>query len=156
MLVAIGYSRMNSVRAARYEAAKAMGYTLISYVSPRASTWPDLAIGDNCIVMDEVIIQPYAEIGADTILWSGSYVGHEARVGDHCYLAAGATVSGLATVGNRCFLGTGSIIRDGIEVGPQCLVGAGATVMRDVEAGTIHAAAETRRLPGGSDRLPGF
>lgn len=156
MFIAVGYSRMNGLRAARYRTAKSMGYELITHVSPRASTWPDIDIGENCLVMDQAVIQPFARVGNDCILWSGSYVGHEAQIGDHCYMAARATVSGLATVGERCFLGTGSITRDGIRIGDRCLVGAGVVMTHDAPPSTIHAAAEPRLLPGRSERLPSF
>ena len=56
MFIAVGYRRMNRFRAERYEQARTMGYELITHVSPRASTWPGLEVGDNCLVMDQVVI----------------------------------------------------------------------------------------------------
>lgn len=156
LFIAVGYREMNGLRAARYRAAKSLGYELISHVSPRASTWPDLDIGDNCLVMDNVVIQPFSHVGNGCILWSGSHIAHDVRLGDHCYVAARAAVSGFATVGARTFLGTGSVIRDGITVGERCLIGAGSVITHDVPADSIYAAARPRVLPGTSDRLPGF
>jgi sugar O-acyltransferase (sialic acid O-acetyltransferase NeuD family) len=156
LFIAVGYRQMNGLRATRYRVAKRLGYELITHVSPRASTWPDLEIGENCLVMDNTVVQPFSRIGNDCILWSGSHIAHEARLGDHCYVAARAVVSGFASVGERTFLGTGSIIRDGITVGDRCLIGAGAVITHDVPADSILAASPARTLPGTSDRLPGF
>ena len=156
MFVAIGYSRMNGVRAGKCEEARALGYDLLTHVSPRASTWPDLTIGDNCLVMDNVVVHPFATIGNDCLLWSGCYLGHGATLGDHCYVAARASVSGFATIGERTFLGNGSIVRDSITVGSRSLVGAGAVLTADAADGSIYASPPTRLLRGHSDRLPSF
>ena len=48
MHISVSFRRVNRLRAEKYEAAKAKGYELVSYVSSRAYTWPDLTIGDNC------------------------------------------------------------------------------------------------------------
>ena len=45
LFVALGYSKLNTVRRDRYEAARSAGYTCPSYVSPRASILNDQAIG---------------------------------------------------------------------------------------------------------------
>jgi sugar O-acyltransferase (sialic acid O-acetyltransferase NeuD family) len=156
MFVALGYRGMNTLREARYTAAKAMGYELISHVSPRASVWPDLQIGDNCLVLDEVMVHPFVRIGCDTIIWSGSHVGHGSTIGDHCFIASRTAISGSVTVGDHCFLGTNSTVRDGLTIAPMTLVGAGAIVSTDTGEGQILAPSPTRILPGRSDRLPRF
>ena len=53
------------------EQAKARGYGLISYVSSKATTWPGFACGDNCFILEDNTIQPFATIGNDVVLWSG-------------------------------------------------------------------------------------
>ncbi|MBE7551500.1 MAG: hypothetical protein HS126_10555 [Anaerolineales bacterium] len=45
--------------------------------------------GDNCLIMPNVIIQPFAEIGNDVIIWGGSCIGYQSRIGDHSYIAPG-------------------------------------------------------------------
>ena len=42
MFVAVGYGKMNRLRAEKFAAAKTAGYTLARYVSSKAFTWPDL------------------------------------------------------------------------------------------------------------------
>jgi sugar O-acyltransferase (sialic acid O-acetyltransferase NeuD family) len=154
LFVAVGYSRMNAFRAERCARARAMGYELVTHVSPRASTWPDLALGDNCLVMDQVIIHPFARVGSDVILWSGSHIGHDSVIGDHCFVSSHAVVSGYATVEERCFLGSNCTIRDGITIARECVIGAGAVVTRSTTPRSVHAAAAAVRLPATSDRLP--
>lgn len=154
MFIAMGYRGINRLREDRYHLARALGYRLISYVSSRASTWPDLVLGDNCLVMDRVMILPFARIGSDVFLWSGSHIGHEATVRDHAYVASNAVVSGFVTVGERAFLGSNSTIRDGVTVAPETVVGAGAMIRADTQERQVYASPPGILLPGGSDRLP--
>jgi len=154
LFVAVGYSRMNLIRAEHCAQARTMGYELVTHVSPRASTWPGLALGDNCLVMDQVVIHPFARLGSDVILWSGSHIGHDAVIGNHCFVSSHAVVSGYATVEERCFLGSNCTIRDGITVARECVIGAGAVVTRSTAPRSVHAAPAASVLPVTSDRLP--
>ncbi len=154
MFVAVGYSRMNGLRQQKYLEAKAMGYELVSYVSTRASAWPGTEIGDNCLIMEEVIIQPMVTIGSDVILWSGCHIGHESVIGDHCFVSSHAVVSGLVTVQANCFLGSNSTIRDGITVARESVIGAGAVIMKDTQERGVYVAPRAQLLPIASDRLP--
>ena len=154
MFIAVGYSRINGVRERKYLQAKELGYELISYVSTKATTWPDLAIGDNCFIMEDVIIQPFVKIGNDVILWSGCHIGHESVIGDHCFVSSHAVVSGLVTVDAGCFLGSNSTIRDGIRLARQTVVGAGAVVMTSTQERGVYVAPRAHLLPITSDRLP--
>src|SRR3954463_8220273 len=47
MFVAIGFQRMNAVRAQKFAEAKARGYTLASYLSSKASAWPGFSPAEN-------------------------------------------------------------------------------------------------------------
>jgi len=154
LFIAVGYRRINRFRAERYDQAKAMGYELLTHVSPRASTWPGLQVGDNCLVMDQVVIHPFARVGNDVILWSGSHVGHDSVVGDHCFVSSYAVISGYVVVGDNCFLGSNATIRDGITVARECVIGAGAVVTRDTRERGVYAAPRSTELAATSDRLP--
>ena len=143
IFIAIGYGKMNKLRAEKFAAAKARGYALARYVSSKAFTWPDLAIGDNTFVMEANVIQPFASIGDNTILWCGNHIGHHARIGDHCFLASHIVVSGSVEIGDECFIGVNATLRDGIKVAPRCLIGAGALVTRDTKPDEVYAPSAT-------------
>lgn len=154
MYVAVGYSRMNAVRAARCTEARAMGYELVSHVSPRTSTWSDFDVRPNTIIMEDCTIGPGAQVGEDCIVWPRCYIGHDARIGDHCYLAANSSVSGFTTVGARCVIGSAAVIRDNVTVGESCVVGVGAVLATNLEADSVIAAPLPRRLPCRGEHLP--
>jgi sugar O-acyltransferase (sialic acid O-acetyltransferase NeuD family) len=156
MFVAVGYSRMNHFRAERFQQAKDLGYTLPTYVSSRAITWPDLVLGENCLVMEDVLIQPFVSIGDDVILWSTCNVGHESVIGDHCFVSSHAVIAGLVTVEPYCFIGVNATVRDGITIARECVIGGGAVIMKSTEARGVYAAPRAQLLAMSSDRLPGL
>jgi sugar O-acyltransferase (sialic acid O-acetyltransferase NeuD family) len=155
MFIALSYAKMNSIRAAKYTAAKAAGYSLASHVSPRASAWSGLALGDNSFVMEHNVVQPFARIGSNTFLWAGNHIGHHAIVGDHCFLASHIVVSGAVHIGDHCFIGVNATLRDGISVAPRCLIGAGALIMADTQAEQVFVAQPTpaSRVPSSRVRM---
>jgi sugar O-acyltransferase (sialic acid O-acetyltransferase NeuD family) len=152
MAVPIAFSQVNRLRAAKYSEAKAKGYELISYVSSKASTWPDLEMGDNCFIFEGSVVAPYTLIGNDVVI-AGSSVGHDVVIGDHCFLAAHAVVLGFVTVGPYSVLGANSTCRDGITIGSGCIVGAGVTMTKSAADRGVYVARPVERLGKSSDVL---
>ena len=154
MFVTVGYARMNKFREEKYHEARSMGYRLINYVSTKATVWPDLQIGDNCFIMENNVIQPFATLGSDIIMWGGSHVGHNTVIGDHCFLSSHTVVSGYVRIGPNCFLGVNSTVRDEVEVAGECVIGAGAIVTKATKEKAVLAGPRPEVLAITSDRLP--
>jgi sugar O-acyltransferase (sialic acid O-acetyltransferase NeuD family) len=136
MFVAISYAKTNKLRAAKYAAAKAEGYQLMSYVSSRCTFLAEEPLGDNCFILEDNTVQPFVKIGSNVTLWSGNHIGHDAIIGDHCFISSHVVVSGRVRIGPYCFLGVNATIRNGITLAAETVVGAGAIIMKDtVEKG---------------------
>jgi len=142
--VAVGFARLNRIRARLYAATKAKGYTMASYVSSRAFVWPNVPVGDNCFILEGNVIQPFARIGNDVTLWSGNHIGHHATIADHVFLASHVVLSGSVEVGRSCFVGVNATVAHGVKIGDDALIGAGTTILRDVKPRSICAADETQ------------
>lgn len=153
MLVAVGYIGVNRLRAERYAQAKAMGYQLISYVSSRATTWPGLVIGENCVIGANNAIHPFVEIGDNVIISGSCTVGHHTVIKEHCFLASGVAVAGGVTVEPYCFLGTNAIVRNRITIATECVIGAGAVVLEDTQERGVYMARPADLLPIPSDKV---
>lgn len=136
VFVAIGYTQLNAARAQRCAALRERGYSLASYVSSRASVWPDLSLGGNCMIMEGNLLQPFVTLGEGVIMFAGSTVSHHVRVGDHCFIGSEATLCGGVQVGDRTFLGAACTVREHLTIGSDCLIGAGSLVLKDVPAGS--------------------
>jgi sugar O-acyltransferase (sialic acid O-acetyltransferase NeuD family) len=147
MFIAVGYTRMNRFRAEKYTEAKARGYTLVSYVSSRATMLARDPIGDNCFILEDSTVQPFSTIGHNVTLWSGSHIGHDSVIEDHCFLAPHAVVSGHCTVGTYSFLGVNATLRNAIHLAPHSLVGPGAVILKDTVEYGVYLAPPAKRVP---------
>ncbi len=143
LFVALGYTRMNRLRAERYERAKEKGYSLASYVSPRCTWLAESSPGDNCFILEDATVQPFVRVGNDVTLWSGTHIGHDAVIEDHCFLAPRVAVSGRVRIGPFCFVGINATLRNAITVAPGTLIGAGALIMKDTEENGVYVPRRT-------------
>ncbi len=151
VFVALGYSKINSVRKEKYLSAKAIGYRMASYISSRATVLNKNDIGDNCFILEDNTVQPFVKIGNNVTLWSGNHVGHHSIIEDHCFIASHAVISGRVQVGEQTFIGVNATLRDHITIGPRCIIGAGALLLTDAEPEGVYlgSATERSRVPSG-------
>ena len=149
MFVAIGYIKLNRIRARFYREAKAKGYELVTYVHPSVQIWPSNQIGDNVFIFEDNTIQPFVSIGADTMLWSGNHIGPHSRIGAHCFISSHVVVSGQCDVGDYTFIGVNSTLRDSISVGRGCFLGAGTLLSKSAPDNSLFApeATEPHKVP---------
>jgi len=153
MFVAVSYAKVNKVRTEKYLQAKSKGYTCVTYVSSKATTWPGCAIGENCFILEDNTIQPFVRIGNNVTLWSGNHIGHHAQIEDNCFISSHVVISGGVHVAEGCFIGVNSTIRDHVVIGKECVIGAGSLIVKDVGEREVYSAtpAELSRVP--SNRL---
>lgn len=153
MLVAVGYHDLNAVRREKYEQAKAKGYRLISYVSPKASVGDWLDAGDNCIILDGAIVEPGTHIGNNVVVWSGVLVGHHTVIEDDAWIAGHATFGGSARLGAGSFVGLGAVVGHEVEIGERSFLGAGALVMKCAGPKSVFIGANTELFRLDSERF---
>lgn len=151
MFVAIGYHDLNAVRARKCEEVKAKGYTLISYISPKADHGPWLDVGENCLILDGVGIQPGVKIGNNVSLWNNVLIGHHSIIHDHCWVAAGATLGGLVELGERSFVGLNATIGGELSIGANCFLGAATLVVKSAQPRSVFIAPGTDKFRLESD-----
>ncbi|MGZ4810352.1 MAG: acetyltransferase [Thermoanaerobaculia bacterium] len=143
MFIGVGYSKVNQNRRDIFFTAKNLGYDIASYVCSKATTWPDLNIGEGTFIFENNVIQPYVKIGINTVLWSGNHIGHDSIIGDHVFIASHIVVSGNCRVGDNTFIGVNATIRDGITIGANCVIGAGTVILKNVPEGSVLKATNT-------------
>ena len=133
MFIPMSFKRMNHLRAERYEQAKVKGYKLVSYVSSKATTFPEFKCGENCFILEDNTIQPFVEIGNNVVMWSGNHIGHETIIKDHVMLTSQVVISGCCTIEPYCFFGVNSTVSDETYVARETLIGAGVLILRDTK-----------------------
>ncbi len=151
--VAISYAKVNAVRAEKVAAARAKGYPIAAYLSSRATVFPGFELQENCFILEDNTIQPFAKIGANVTLWSGNHIGHHSTIEDDVFLASHVVVSGGVRIGRGSFVGVNVTIRDHIAIGQKCVIGAGALVLEDQPDFSVVAARGSERSPVPSTRL---
>jgi sugar O-acyltransferase (sialic acid O-acetyltransferase NeuD family) len=140
--VAVSYTRMNTVRAAKTKAMRDAGYFLVSYVSQYATILTEV-IGTNCLILEDNTIQPFSRIGDNVTLWSGNHIGHHSVIEDNVFISSHVVVSGGVKVGRNSFIGVNTTIVDHISIAPFTLLGAGCIVQNDTDVEGVYAPTAT-------------
>lgn len=132
MFVAMGYSRMNRLRAAKVREVRLAGYEMPSFVSEFARVSDNVQIGFNCLVLEHNTVQPFVAIGNNTFLWSGNHVGHHTVIEDDVFVSSHVVISGSCRIGRGSFLGVNSTVQNGLSVGEEGFVGPSTLVQADL------------------------
>jgi sugar O-acyltransferase (sialic acid O-acetyltransferase NeuD family) len=153
MFVALSYARMNQARAGAYYRVRERGYGLVSYVSSRCTNLAQIAVGENCFILEDNTIQPFVRIGHNVTLWSGNHIGHDSTIEDHVFVSSHVVISGHVHIGEYSFLGVNATLRNGISIAPRTLVGAGAVILGDTVEGGVYVARPSQRIEKASDQI---
>lgn len=137
VFVAVTYTQLNRLRRRLASQAKARGYALASYVSPRAFVWRNVELGEHCFVFEDNTLQPFVRIGENVVLWSGNHVGHHSVVEAHCFIASHVVISGFCTIGQHSFLGVNATVANNVKVGADNWVGPNVALMKDTADGAL-------------------
>lgn len=146
------YQRMNTIRRDRYLEGKARGYGFASFIHPDTHIYTE-EIGENCLILERNVIQPFVRIGSNCILWSGNHIGHHVTVGDHVFISSQVGIGGSAVIGDECHLGGQIGISHGLTIGRACAVLNAAFVTQNLPDGAVITGPDPTRKPFGSDRL---
>jgi sugar O-acyltransferase (sialic acid O-acetyltransferase NeuD family) len=148
MHVALSYRGLNSLRENKFKQCQSAGYELVSYVSSRATIFPDLKLGSNCFILENQNIQPRVTLEDNVMLWSGNHVGHGSTIKEHAYLASHVVISGHVEIGRRCFIGVNATIRDFLLIGDDTFIGMGAIVTRNLVEGSVVLPSKSEVIEG--------
>lgn len=134
----MSHRRMNRIRESFYYQIKEKGYDCISYVSSRATVFPNVSIGENCFILEDNTVQPFVKIGNNVVMWSGNHIGHHSVIKDHVLFTSHVVLSGHCVVEPYCFFGVNSTIRDGLRIAKGSLIAMGACVVRDTQPWRVY------------------
>jgi len=130
-------NHMNRNREKIYNEIKAKKYSLISYVSSKATTFGN-EIGDNCFILEDNTIQPFTKIGNNVMLWSGNHIGHHGVIHDHVTFTSHVVMSGHCDIGPYSFFGVNSTIRNAVRIAEGSFVAMAAAITKDTEPWSVY------------------
>jgi sugar O-acyltransferase (sialic acid O-acetyltransferase NeuD family) len=123
----------NVFRRARYELIKSMGYQFINYISSRAMVASNVKIGENVLIYEGAIVQPFVKVGNNTIVRPGVNLGHHCMIQDHCFISAEVTVGSRTTIGSQTFIGLNTTILNSITIADGSFIGASSLINRNTQ-----------------------
>ena len=140
VLLAYGYTKMNSLREKVYNECKSAGMKVGTYISINALCYTD-GIGEGSMVWPNVYIGPGACIGRCNIIQASCTLAHDNTIGDFNYLAPGVVLGGRVSVANYCFLGLNCTVKSEVRLPDQTLLGCGCNMLKtsDINGGGILA-----------------
>ena len=112
--------------------AKAKGYRLASYISPKAVISQDIVIGENTIIFELAYIGYGVTLGSNVLIRQHVYLGHDGKVGNNVTINPSARLGGSCQVKDHAFIGIGATVIDKRSIGESAIVGAGSVVVKDV------------------------
>lgn len=148
LFVALGYQRMNALRAERCAAARAKGYTLASYVSSRIASPDPPRFGDNCFILDANVFDHDVTVGNNVVMWSANHIGDLAVIEDDVWISSGVILSGEVTIGTGSFVAVGVTFANSVRVGARSYIGPRALITADTAEGAVHLVEATPRVDG--------
>ena len=152
LFVAVGVAKINTLRAAKVEQIQHDGYRLASFVATSSPVGKDLVVGPNTMIMDHVLIHPQVQIGADTVIWTGSRLALKVRVGEHCWITS-AVVGDSAVIGDYTFVGLNATVAPFVKVGSHNLIGAAAVILQDTKDYSVYRGPKSKPSPVSSLRI---
>jgi len=156
MFVAIGYSKLNSIRESKYLEAKEKGYKFAKYLSSKATHWGDTQIGENSFILEDNNLQPFMQIGVGTVIWSGCHFGHDVEIGNFCFFSSHVVVCGDVKIGNNCFIGGNSFIRNALKIGNECIIGSQTVILNDTTDKQVFVTEPTKPFRLDSEQFSRF
>ncbi|HRH40433.1 MAG TPA: acetyltransferase [Pyrinomonadaceae bacterium] len=129
LLIPLSPNKMNKLREAKFLQAKQKGYDLANFVHPSAIIESSL-IGENNIVLEDVILQPFSQLDDNNVIWSKTYVGHHCKIGSNNWISANTTIGGESVVENNCFLGINASLKNNIVISNETFIGMGLSINR--------------------------
>lgn len=150
MMIAVGFREMNALRERKYWEARQKGYDCPSYVHETVVQHADVAVEDNCMILDHVCIHPDCKIGRGTFISSNASIGHSCTLGPFNWINSGVTISGGCRTGRGCFFGVNSSMAHKIEMGTEVFVGANTLINKPAKDGEVYLSPAGELFPSKS------
>lgn len=122
------------------------GFTLGTYVHPRAWVSPSAKLGAGTVVMANAVVNADASIGEGVILNTGAIVEHDCIVGKFAHISPNAALGGGVSVGEGSQVGIGASIRPLARIGRNCVIGAGSVILDETPDNAVVAGVPARLI----------
>ena len=98
-------------------------------------------------------IKRNTKIGKNSMVMSGTYLGHDVHIGTNCNISPKVAIAGEVTLNNDVTVGMGATIHQGLTIGSCSMIGMGAAVINDVPPFVTYAGVPARKIKVNKIRL---
>src|SRR5690606_4756012 len=102
-----------------------------------------LKTGENVFISEDTAIQPFVEIGNNTIL-IGARIGHHSIIGSNVLLSL-SFVGANCKIGNNSFIGLNSAIKPGVSIGNFNIIGMGCNIIKNTKDREVYSAPKAQK-----------
>jgi sugar O-acyltransferase (sialic acid O-acetyltransferase NeuD family) len=150
IFAAIGYKSVRTHKIL-FEKIAQLSFPIASYISTQAMVDSSCKIGENCLILSGVILEPNTIIEANCYINSGAIVCHHSCIKAHSILAAGSLVGGYTTIGESSLIGFNATVAELLELEDETLLGAGSLLLENTEAHTMYVGTPAKAVRKHSD-----
>jgi sugar O-acyltransferase (sialic acid O-acetyltransferase NeuD family) len=93
--------------------------------------------GDGNVVLENVVVGPFARLRDYVTLNRLSSIGHHTSIGSYCTVSPGVHIAGHCVVEEGVFLGIGAVVCDHVTIGKHSVIGAGSVVTKSIPENVI-------------------
>jgi sugar O-acyltransferase (sialic acid O-acetyltransferase NeuD family) len=133
VIVAVGFVEMNELRVRKSLEVRQKSYSLTSYVHESVCLHDDVALEENCTILDHVSIHPGCRIGQGTFISSNVNIGHDCTVGAYSWINSGVAIAGGCDIGTGCFFGVNSSAAQSLRIGARNFIAANTLLNKNTE-----------------------
>ncbi len=119
-------------RQAALQKIKALGYNVVSLISPSAKVSEYAKIGVGSLIVAKVYVGYGTKIGDGCIINVGTNIDFECTVNDYVTIAQGVNVAPRVTIGQYSSICIGANIIEEVTVGDSVIAGAGAVLLNSI------------------------
>jgi len=130
-VVAIADSR---VRMKFVQQIISQGRKLATLVHPSVSMSDYVEIGAGSIICSGTVITTNVTLGQAAIINPGCFIGHDTELQNYVSLMPAANLAGEVKVGEGCYFGLNSCVINRTTIGEWSIIGAGAAVVDNIPA----------------------
>jgi acetyltransferase-like isoleucine patch superfamily enzyme len=132
----ISYREANKFRRDRFIEGKKRGYSFYTFIHPSCHIYTK-EIGENVIMLEGNIAQPFSKIGDNCMLGSNNHIGHHSTLKAHGCMCGRVAIAGNTMVEEGVFWATRSTAIDNITIGAWSIITAGCVASEDIPENSI-------------------
>ncbi len=125
------------IRERIYNEAGSLGYNLANYISTQATVWDNLKLGKNIFISEDTAIQPFVEIGNNTIM-IGPRIGHHCKIGSNILLSL-SFIGANSIIGDNSFLGINTAIKPNTVIEKRNIIGMGCNITKNTKENEVYS-----------------